>query len=62
MTNKDFYTINEAAELLRVNPRTVYNLVNKKQIAHYRVGKQIRISAEEISKLKVPADPKTISD
>lgn len=54
--NQLFYTIEEAAELLRVHKNTIYNLVRSKQIEHYRVGNQIRITAAELERLKVPAD------
>ena len=50
---KIFYTIDEAAELLRVHRNTIYALVRSKQIEHYRVGNQIRITAKELERLKV---------
>ena len=53
---KEFYTIKEAAELLRVHENTIYTLVRSKQIEHYRIGNQIRITAAELEKLKVPAE------
>lgn len=52
---QEFYTIPEAANLLRVHENTLYNLVRSKKIEHYRVGNQIRITATELEKLKVPA-------
>lgn len=54
--NKEFYTVPEAAELLRVHENTLYNLVRGKKIEHYRIGNQIRITARELEKLKVPAE------
>ena len=54
---RPFYTIPEAAELLRVHETTLYNLVRKKKIDHYRIGNQIRITAAELEKLFVPAEP-----
>lgn len=54
----EFYTIKEAAELLRVHENTIYTLVRSKQIEHYRIGNQIRITAAELEKLKVPAENK----
>ena len=50
---KIFYTIDEAAKLLRVHRNTIYALVRSKQIEHYRVGNQIRITAKELERLKV---------
>ena len=55
---KEFYTIKEAAELLRVHENTIYTLVRSKQIEHYRIGNQILITAAELEKLKVPAENK----
>lgn len=54
---KAFYTIPEAAELLRVHENTLYNLVRKKKIEHYKIGVQIRVTAAELERLKVPAEP-----
>ncbi len=53
-----FYTVPQAANLLQVHENTIYNLVRKKQIAHYMVGKQIRITAAELERLKVEREPK----
>ena len=53
---RPFYTVPEAAELLRVHENTIYRLIRSKQIEHYKVGVQIRISAAELERLKVPAE------
>ena len=53
--DRPFYTVPEAAELLRVHENTLYNMVRRGEIEHYKVGKQIRLSAAELEKLKVPA-------
>lgn len=53
---RPFYTVPEAAELLRVHENTIYRLVKAKKIEHYKVGAQIRISAAELERLKVPAE------
>lgn len=53
--DRPFYTIPEAAEKLRVHENTLYNMVRRGEIEHYRVNKQIRLSAAELEKLKVPA-------
>ena len=55
ITARPFYTIPEAAEKLRVHENTLYNMVRRGEIEHYRVNKQIRLSAAELEKLKVPA-------
>jgi putative molybdopterin biosynthesis protein len=48
-----FYTVPETAELLRVHENTIYNMVRRGEIEHYKVGSQIRISAAELERLKV---------
>lgn len=53
--DKTFYTVPEAAELLQVHVNTIYNLVHRGKIAYYKVGAQIRISASELEKLRIPA-------
>lgn len=50
---KPFYTVPEAAALLRVHENTIYNLVRARRIEHYKVGVQIRISAAELERLKM---------
>ena len=54
--DKPFYTIPEAAQLLRVHENTIYKLIRNRQIEHYKIGVQIRISAAELERLKVPAE------
>lgn len=39
-------TVEEVAEKLRVNPRTVYRAIEKGQLPVIRVGRLIRISVE----------------
>ena len=53
---KPFYTVPEAAALLQVHENTIYNMVRRKEIEHYKVGRQIRISAAELERFKVPAE------
>lgn len=50
---KDFYTIEEAAELLKVHVNTLYNMTRKGRIAYYKIGKQKRIPTSELEKLKI---------
>ena len=52
---KPFYTVPEAAAILRVHENTIYRLIRAKKIEHYKIGAQIRISPAELEKLKVPA-------
>lgn len=50
---KAFYTVEELAEVLRVNPRTIYRQIQAGKLEHYKVGAQIRIAASELERLKV---------
>ena len=54
--DRPFFTIPEAAAKLRVHENTLYNMARRKEIAIYKVGRQIRIAASELEKLKVPAE------
>lgn len=54
--DRPFYTVAEAAQLLRVNEKTIYRMIKARKIEHYKVGAQIRISAAELERLKVPAE------
>ena len=51
--DRPFYTIPEAAEKLRVHENTIYNMVRRGELEHYKVGKQIRIATSELERLKV---------
>lgn len=54
--NRPFYTIPQAAAVLQVHENTLYNMVRRKELDHYKIGRQIRIAAAELEKLKVPAE------
>ena len=54
--DRAFYTVPQAAELLQVHENTIYRLVRDRKIEHYKVGAQIRITAAELERLKVPAE------
>jgi excisionase family DNA binding protein len=41
-------TVKEAAEFLSIKEKTIYYLVNQDLIPHYRIGKMVRFSKEEI--------------
>lgn len=43
-----YFTPEEAANLLKVSKLTVYNLIKKGKLPAYRVGRQIRIAAEDL--------------
>lgn len=45
-------TVKEAAEYLRVHPDTIYTMVRRKEIPHYRVRSKIFFSEETIEAWK----------
>jgi len=46
------YTIEEVAQILKVSKLTVYELIKKGKLAHYRVGRQIRVDTYDLEKYK----------
>ena len=50
---RPFYTVPQAAEALQVHENTIYRQVRSGKLEHYMVGKQIRIAASELARLKV---------
>ena len=49
MTAPKVYTVEEVAELLKVNARTVYKMVERGEIRSVRAGRQIRITDEALN-------------
>ena len=50
MTDQKFYTLEEVADMLRVSIETVRRLVLSGEIEAKRVGRQYRISQENLNK------------
>ena len=46
------YTTEEIADLLKVSKLTVYDLIKKGDLRAYRVGRQMRIDAEDLEAYK----------
>ena len=46
--DREFYTINQLAELLEVAEITVRRMVRDGQITFYRIGSQIRINRADV--------------
>ncbi len=44
----EFLTISEVAEILRVNPKTIYRAVWSKKVPAYKIGKSWRIAKRDI--------------
>jgi DNA binding domain, excisionase family len=52
---EDFYTIAEAAALLKVSPSTVWRWIDQGKLSAYRVGdKKIRIEMREVASIVRP--------
>jgi excisionase family DNA binding protein len=58
------YTVAEAAEALRISPRTVYRLIEAGEIGAVRIGKQWRIPRTDmgIALADPPAPPEAARD
>jgi excisionase family DNA binding protein len=48
-------TIREAAEVLGFSPHTVRSWIARRQLAHLRIGRSIRVPASEIRRLLTAA-------
>lgn len=48
MTEEKFYTVEEVAKTLKVNPMTVYRRVKEGKLKVYKVGRVFRISEESL--------------
>lgn len=49
------YTTDEIAQLLKISRLTVYDLIKKGELVAFRVGKQMRIDAEDLERYKTQA-------
>lgn len=46
------YSLNQVAKILGYSKRTIYRMINDKRIKAVRIGKQYRISEEEVERIK----------
>jgi excisionase family DNA binding protein len=46
------YTVKELAEMMKMSPRTIYKLVNQREVTHLRIKRQIRFTKEHVEDLK----------
>jgi len=46
--DSDYLNIQDLSQLLRIKPSTLYSMVGKKTIPHYRVGRIVRFKRSEI--------------
>lgn len=52
MSNEASYTTEEISKLLKISKLTVYDLIKKGELVSYRVGKQMRVDAEDLEAYK----------
>jgi len=62
MTDERVYTVQEAADWLRVNPRTIRKMIRDKRLSAYRVGGarfgEYRITESSLQALRTDQQPK----
>lgn len=47
---KPYLTVREVAELLSVNPHTIYNLIYKGELASVKVGTAVRVARVDLER------------
>lgn len=52
------FTIKEVAAELKISARTVWKMIRAGEIQSARIGKQYRIPANELARLKMPTQSK----
>ncbi len=50
MSNKEFMTAEETADILKVNIMTIYRYIKAGKIKAYKIGKEFRIDKKEFNK------------
>lgn len=48
--HEEMYTVNDIADKLKVDARTVYRIIERKEIEFYRIASGIRISGDAYKK------------
>ncbi len=48
MGEKEFLTVKEVAELLRVKPLTIYRMVKDSRLKGYSIGRNLRFKRQDI--------------
>ena len=50
VTNEEFYSAQELADILRVNIMTIYRYIKAGKLKAYKIGKEFRIDKDEFNK------------
>ena len=53
-----FMTVREAAQFLRLAPKTLYSLVSQRRIPYRKAGRRLLFSQEELDRWTQPAERK----
>ena len=56
-TQETYYTVSEAAEILKVSERTIYRAIQKSELTVLRIGRTTRIPESSFQELLRPAMP-----
>lgn len=56
-TQETYYTVSEAAEILKVSERTIYRAIRKSELTVLRIGRSTRIPESSFQELLHPATP-----
>lgn len=57
-SNARFLTVTEAAELLRLAPKTLYSLVSQKRVPHRHAGRRLLFLESELIEWTRPVERK----
>lgn len=57
MTESKVYTVEEVAEMMKVNPRTVYRMLEAGTLKGFKFGAAWRINQEELDAIRKGAKP-----
>ena len=64
-TSASFYTLSEAAEIMKLSTRTVRRMIISRKLSAHRIGLQYRISGEDLElflrRRYLPADTVLLS-
>ena len=58
MTSEVYYTLEEAASLLKLHPQTLRRWIREGKLPAKRFGKQFRLRSEDLERAAQPAKPK----
>ena len=58
MSTPAYYTVEEAAELLKLHPQTLRRWIHQGKLAARRFGSQYRLRPEDIQRAALPAVPR----